>query len=55
MSSDFDGAMMSAHQKNIERYQGLLDAYLTERDRRFVERRVAEEQAALRRISRQVY
>jgi len=48
----FDSALKSAHEKNIARYQGLLESSLTEHDRRFVERRVAEEQAALTRILR---
>src|SRR5262249_36646455 len=48
----FDSAMKSAHEKNIARYQGLLESRLSEHDRRFVERRVAEEQAALSRILR---
>ncbi|HUI98021.1 MAG TPA: hypothetical protein VLX44_19850 [Xanthobacteraceae bacterium] len=51
-ASELDTAMMSAHRKNIARYQGLLESALSADERRYVERRVAEEQAALRRISR---
>ena len=40
-----------AHRQNIARYRRLLDTNLTAEERRFVERRVAEEQAALRRLS----
>ena len=53
LSSEFDTAMMSAHRKNIARYQRLLMSELTVDERRYVERRVAEEQAALRRIFRE--
>ena len=37
------------HRQNLARYRRLLDTDLTAEERRFVERRVAEEQAALRR------
>jgi hypothetical protein len=35
-----------AHRQNLARYRRLLDTDLTAEERRFVERRVAEEQAA---------
>lgn len=38
------------HQANIAKYQKILTTYLTEH-RRFVERRLAEEQAALKRLA----
>ncbi|MFY9834898.1 MAG: hypothetical protein WAK55_00235 [Xanthobacteraceae bacterium] len=41
-----------AHRQNLARYRRLLDTHLTAEERRFVERRVADEQAALRRLSR---
>jgi hypothetical protein len=41
-----------AHRQNIARYRRLLDTDLTADERRFVERRVAEEQATLRRLFR---
>ena len=40
-----------AHRQNLARYRRLLDTHLTAEERRFVERRVAEEQAALQRLS----
>jgi hypothetical protein len=40
-----------AHRQNLARYRRLLDTHLTAEERRFVERRVAEEQTALRRLS----
>ena len=40
-----------AHRQNLARYRRLLATDLTVEERRFVERRVAEEQAALRRLS----
>jgi len=52
LGSELDTAMVSAHRRNIERYQWLLESALSVDERRYVERRVAEEQAALQRISR---
>jgi hypothetical protein len=40
-----------AHRQNLARYRRLLDTHLTAEERHFVERRVADEQAALRRLS----
>jgi hypothetical protein len=40
-----------AHRANIARYQKILATYLTAEERRFVERRLAEEQAALQQFS----
>jgi hypothetical protein len=40
-----------ARRQNLARYRRLLDTHLTAEERRFVERRVAEEQVALRRLS----
>jgi len=40
-----------AHRQNLARYRKLLATHLTAEERRFVERRVVEEQAALRRLS----
>lgn len=51
MSSEFDSAMQFAHRANIDRYRKLLESYLTAEERRFVERRLAEEQAALQRFA----
>ena len=40
-----------AHRANIARYQKILATYLTPEERRFVERRLAEEQAALQQLA----
>lgn len=40
-----------AHRANIARYQKMLATYLIDVERRFVERRLAEEQAALQQIA----
>ena len=47
-SADYDNAVMFAHRRNIGRYKKLLKTYLTEHERRYVEQRLSEEQAALR-------
>jgi hypothetical protein len=39
------------HRENIARYGRILATYLTVDERRFVERRMAEEQAALQQLS----
>ena len=39
-----------AHRTKITRYQKILATYLTAEERRFVERRLAEEQAALQQL-----
>lgn len=38
------------HRANIAKYQKILTTYLTEHERRFVERRLAEEQTALQQL-----
>ena len=40
-----------AHRTNIERYRRILETYLTADERRFVERRLNEEQAALEALA----
>jgi hypothetical protein len=40
-----------AHRANIARYQKILATYLTPEEHRFVERRLAEEQAALQQLT----
>lgn len=47
-NADYDNAAMFAHRRNIERYKKLLETYLTDHERRYVEQRLAEEQTALR-------
>lgn len=41
-------ALCQAHRKNITRYERLLQTYLTDTERNFIELRLSEEQAALR-------
>lgn len=45
-------ALCEAHRNNINRYKRLLQTYLTEIERDFVEGRLSEEQAALHRLDR---
>jgi hypothetical protein len=45
--SELDAALSFAHRANIERYTKILGTYLTGTERDFVQRRLAEEQAAL--------
>ena len=40
-------AQFRAHRQNINRYRSLLHTNLTEFERRFIERRIAEEEAAV--------
>jgi hypothetical protein len=46
---DENFSWMRAHRNNIARYRRLLTTNLTDLERQFVERRVAEEQSALER------
>ena len=41
---------LRAHQKNIDRYRRLLGTRLSDLERSYIERRVSDEQAALKRI-----
>jgi hypothetical protein len=47
MASDIKATVHWVHRANIERYRKILTSYLTDEERRFVERRLAEEQMAL--------
>ena len=47
MTSGLQSTLRRAHEANIERYRRLLETYLTENERRFVQRRLAEEREAL--------
>jgi hypothetical protein len=49
--SDLETALSFAHRANIARYRRILGTYLTAEERRFVEQRVAEEQAALDQLA----
>jgi hypothetical protein len=51
MTADFDSAVRSVHQANISRYRRLLATPLTSHERGFIERRLAEEEAELRKFS----
>jgi hypothetical protein len=42
-----DRVRLSAHQKNIERYQDLLKTKLSEIERQYIEKRLSEEHSAM--------
>ena len=44
-------SLMRAHGNNIARYRKLLKTSLTDLERQFIERRVAEEQSAMEKIA----
>jgi hypothetical protein len=44
-------SLMRAHRNNIARYRKLLKTSLTDLERQFVERRLAEEQSAIEEIA----
>jgi hypothetical protein len=46
---------LRAHQKNIDRYRRLLGTHLSELERSYIERRVGEEQASLKRVLREAF
>jgi hypothetical protein len=45
--TDEEFALLRTHRNNIHRYRGLLKTKLTELERQFIERRLAEEKIAL--------
>ncbi len=49
--SQLDAAASFAHQENIERYKRILRTHLTDIERVFIQRRLAEEQAALEQLA----
>ena len=51
MASDYEATLLWVHRANIERYRKILRAYLTAKESRFIERRLAEEQAALQQLT----
>ena len=51
MASEVQKNLQFAHQTNIERYRRILATHLTVEERRFVERRLNEEQTALERLA----
>ena len=48
-------SLMRAHRNNIARYRKLLKTNLTDLERQFVERRVAEEQSSLEKIAASIF
>jgi hypothetical protein len=51
MASDLKAELLWAHQANIDRYSKILRTPLTAEERRFVKRRLAEEQAELQQLA----
>ena len=51
MMSDEQMARIRTHRNNIHRYRRLLQTELTELERDFIEKRVAEEQSNLERLA----
>ena len=47
---DFQTAKILGHQRNIQRYARLLATELTELERRYLHKQIAEEQAELERL-----
>jgi hypothetical protein len=45
-------ALIQAHRNNINRYERLLQTFLTEIERHYIEMRLSEQQAALRLVDR---
>ena len=48
LASETEASFSFVHRANIERYKKLLGTYLTDSERVFVQRRLKEEEAALR-------
>jgi hypothetical protein len=51
MMLDLDFARIRAHRNNVARYRRLLKTRLSDLERQFIERRLAEEQAALEALA----
>lgn len=51
-ASQTEASVLFAHRANIERYEKILQTYLTDYERAFVQRRLTEERAALRHLGR---
>jgi hypothetical protein len=49
--TDENLALMRRHRNNINRYRRLLKTKLTECERRFIEKRLSEEQCAVERLA----
>ncbi|AHY49411.1 hypothetical protein BJS_08535 [Bradyrhizobium japonicum SEMIA 5079] len=52
---DEDLARIRAHRNNIHRYRRLLRTKLSELERQFIERRLAEEQVALKSLAAETF
>jgi hypothetical protein len=50
MMTDFHTAKILSHRRNIQRYARLLATELTELERQYLHKRIAEQQAALERL-----
>jgi hypothetical protein len=55
MKIDYRTAKMRTHRLNIQRYGRLLATELTDLERQYLHRRIAEEQAALDRLAQAEY
>jgi hypothetical protein len=47
---DFQAAKILGHRRNLDRYHWLLSTELTEHERQYIQRRIAEERAELERL-----
>ena len=52
---DLELARIRTHRNNISRYRRLLKTKLSELERQFIERRLAEEQAALQALAAEAF
>jgi hypothetical protein len=52
---DADLARIRAHRNNIHRYRRLLQTRLSDLERQFIERRLAEEQTALNALAGEIF
>jgi hypothetical protein len=52
---DEDLACIRAHRNNIHRYRGLLKTRLSDLERQFVERRLAEEKTSLKAVASKTF
>lgn len=55
MMLDQDMARIRAHRSNLQRYRRLLKTKLSDIERQFIDRRLAEEQAALEALAADVF
>ena len=55
MMLDADMARIRAHRNNIDRYRRLLQTNLSDLERQFIERRLAEEQSSLDALAAETF